>query len=266
MAGMIALNSVLRIDAEGTRGVYRTICQHHGLGVHFLGFMAVLSPEQPHRPPVGSIAKVPTGILREWLETGVAREVQIAPLPRQLMPSESRSPAVQRSFQRRLACLEPFLNTEALAEALIGPRGLGPVVQQVVALGSSRATAYRLWAMLCAHGFDASSAVAAFDQCGAPGRARPVTAGKRKSGRKTKAQERGLPDPQPQRALTEADRQIIVRLYRVHRRAETTLRKVYEKIILNGYVSSSPTRCRLTPARAHCRRVSTRPRFQSSPP
>lgn len=238
MANMIALNSVLRIDAEGTRGVYRTICQHHERGVHFLGFMAVLSPEQPHRPPVGSIAKVPTGVLKEWLETGFAREVQIAPLPRQLMPSESRSPAVQRSFQRRLACLEPFLNTEALAEALIGHRGLGPVVQRVVALGSSRATAYRLWAMLCAHGFDASSAVAAFDQCGAPGRARPVAAGKRKSGRKTKAQELGLPDPQPQRALTEADRLIIVRLYRVHRRAETTLRKVYEKIILNGYVSS----------------------------
>lgn len=238
MVGMIALNSVLRIDAEGTQGVYRIICKHHGLGVHFLGFMAVLSPEQPHRPPVGSIAKVPTGILKEWLETGFAREVQIAPLPRQLMPSESRSPAVQRSYQRRLACLEPFLNTEALAEALIGPRGLGPVVQKVVALGSSRATAYRLWAMLCAHGFDASSAVVAFDQCGAPGRARPVAEGKRKSGRRTKAQELGLPDSQPQRALTEADRQIIVRLYRVHRRAETTLRKVYEKIILNGYVSS----------------------------
>jgi hypothetical protein len=218
MAMMITLNSVLRIDVDGTRGVYRSICQHHGLGVYFLGFIDVLSPAQACRPSVGSIAKVPTGVLKEWLDTGLAREVQIAPLARQLRPSEARSPAVQRSLQRRLACLEPFLNSETLAEALISSRGLGPVVKQVVALGSSRATAYRLWAMLCAYGFDASSAVAAFDQCGAPGRARPVAAGKRKAGRKTKAQELGLSDPQPQRALTEADRQIIVRLYRVHRK------------------------------------------------
>lgn len=238
MAMTIMINSVLRIDVDGTRGVYRTICQHHGLGVHFLGFMDVLSPEQSPRPSTGSIAKVPTGLLKEWLDTGRAREVQIAPLARQLKPSESRSPAVQRSLERRLARLAPFLNSETLAEALISPRGLGPVVKQVVALGSSRATAYRMWAMLCAYGFDASSAVAAFDQCGAPGRTRPVLPGKRKAGRRTKAQELGLPEPQPQRALTESDRQIIVRLYRVHRRAETTLRKVYEKIILNGYVSS----------------------------
>ena len=237
MAMMVTLNSVLRIDVDGNRGLYRTICQHHGIGVHFLGFVDALSPEQLPRPTVGSIAKVPTGVLKEWLDTGHAREVQIAPMARQLRPTASLSPSVQRSLEHRLACLEPFLNTETLAEALIRPRGLGPVVKQVVALGSSRATAYRLWTMLCAYGFDASSAVAAFDQCGAPGRARPVPVGKRKAGRKTKAQELGLPEPQPQRALTEVDRQIIVRLYRVHRRAETTLRKVYEKIILNGYVS-----------------------------
>lgn len=237
MAIMITLNSVLRIEVEGHSGLYRTICHHSGFGVYFLGFMDVLSPEQLPKPAVGAITSVLAGVLAEWLGTGLAREVQIAPRTRQLRPAEARSPAVQRSLERRLACLEPFLNHETLAEALTGTRGLGPVVKRVMELGASRATAYRLWAMLCLRGFDTSSAIAAFDQCGAPGRSRPVTAGKRKSGRKTKAQELGLTEPCPQRALNESDRQIIVRLYRVYCRAETTFPKVYEKIILNGYVS-----------------------------
>lgn len=238
MGVVIQLNTVLRIDTDDARGVYRVICRSKVKDVWFLGFIEALNPDQLPRPSVGSISALPTPLLKELMQCGLAREVQVVPPARQLRPMDLLSPAAQKASERRQVCLEPLLNPEELAKALAMGRGLGPVVKRVVALGVSRASAYRLWALLCANGFDARSAVAAFDQCGAPGRPKPVTNGRNKAGRKTKAQELGLPEKQPQRALNEADRQIIVRLYRVHHRPETTLNKVYEKIILNGYVKS----------------------------
>lgn len=49
-------------------------------------------------------------------------------------------------------------------------------------------------------------------------------------------EERGIPVENPQRGLTESDRQIIVRLYRIHQKAQTSQQKVYDQIIQNGYV------------------------------
>lgn len=238
MGVVIQLNTVLRIDTNDARGLYRVICHNKVKDVWFLGFIDALNPDQLSRPSVGSVSAVPAALLKEWKHCGLAKEVQVVPPARQLWPTEFLSPAAQRILERRLVCLEPLLNPEELAKALVGRRGLGPVVKKVVELGVSRASAYRMWALLCANGFDARSAVAAFDQCGAPGRPKPVIAGQKKAGRKTAGQVLGLPEKHPQRALNEADRQIIVRLYRVHHRPETTLNKVYEKIVLNGYVKS----------------------------
>lgn len=238
MGVVIQLNTVLRIDTEDARGLYRVICRNRVKDVWFLGFIEALNPNQLPRPSVGSVSAVPTPLLKEWMQSGSARLVQVVPTARQLRPMDFLSPAAQKASERRMVCLEPLLNPEELAKALAGRCGLGPVVKKVVELGVSRASAYRMWALLCTNGFDARSAVAAFDRCGAPGRPKPVAVKRKKAGRKTKAQELGLPVKHPQRALNEADRLIIVRLYRVHHRPETTLNKVYEKIILNGYVKS----------------------------
>lgn len=238
MGVVTRLNTVLRIDTDDAHGLYRVICHNKVKDVWFLGFIDALNPDQLSRPSVGSVSAVPAALLKEWKHCGLAKEVQVVPPARQLRPMEFLSPAAQRTLERRLVCLEPLLNPEELSKALVGRRGLGPVVKKVVELGVSRASAYRMWALLCANGFDARSAVAAFDQCGAPGRPKPVVDGRKKAGRKTAGQVLGLHEKHPQRALNEADRQIIVRLYRVHHRPETTLNKVYEKIVLNGYVKS----------------------------
>lgn len=268
MATVISINCVLRIDAGHCHGLYRTLCQHPGAGVHFLGFIKAIGPDcaidneserslqrkeaadvspEPDtfvdrvvptmkRTAVGTISMVPSPTLIEWLESGQATVVQIVPLARQTLPLGRMTAPVQSNTARRLTLIEPFMDSQNLANALVKASGLGPLVRQVISRGCSRATAYRLWGLLCTHGFDASAVVAAFDMCGALGQSRPIAGNRQKAGRKTLGQRLGISVENAQRGLTEKDRQIIVRLYRIHQRAQTSQRKVYDQIIQNGYV------------------------------
>jgi putative transposase len=93
-------------------------------------------------------------------------------------------------FESRKAVMKDFLNLQTLRDSILVHLGLGGLVKAVVESAmASRALAYKLWSLLCRHGFSETSLRPMREKCGAPGVARPCDPGGReKAGRKTAKQ------------------------------------------------------------------------------
>jgi hypothetical protein len=107
--------------------------------------------------------------------------------PEAIYLSDLESERDKQIFAVRLLAMKDFLDISNLQEQIVASRGLGRLVSASVAeSGLSRAAIYKLFSLLCRHGFTAASLRPRLDRCGAPGVARPCDpGGRKKAGTKT---------------------------------------------------------------------------------
>ena len=243
---MVALifNEVLRADGEGLHGFFRVVAVPLATSTVWLAYIgpwadASARPgDAGHESVIGSLTQVARGTLLAMESDGRLAAIDLRPEGKMLLPSDDLGEDEKSLWERRRLLMEPFLNHEVVADALVQTSGIGPVVRQALAAGDgTRATVYRLWRLLCQNGFDTSSLHPRFDRCGAPGALRPHQAGKKKVGPKTLREQRGEPIAHPQRASTESDRIKILQHARILARGGLPFVELYDQIIQRVYVT-----------------------------
>jgi putative transposase len=241
---MVALifNQVLRVDGEDLHGFFRIVAAPAAQPTVWLAYISALpmlgEDEKSTAQVLGSLTQVARATLAALAESGRVAPVELQPLGKLLTPSElleSREKALWESRQRLMA---PFLDHGRIAQALEKTWRIGSLVRAALESGEgNRATVYRLWRLLCQHGFDASSLNPRFERCGAPGVLRPHREGMKKIGRKTTRERLQEPDPSPQRPVTELDRTKILHYAKAFSKPGMPLSELYVKIINTVYVT-----------------------------
>ena len=243
---MVALifNEVLRADGEGLHGFFRVVAVPLATSTVWLAYIGPWADassrpgDAGHESVIGSLIQVARGTLLAMESDGRLAAIDLRAEGKLLLPSDDLGEDEKSLWERRRLLMEPFLNHEVIADALVQTSGIGPVVRQALAAGEgTRATVYRLWRLLCQHGFDTSSLHPRFDRCGAPGALRPHQAGKKKVGPKTLREQRGEPIAHPQRASTESDRIKILQHARILAKAGLPFVELYDQIIQRVYVT-----------------------------
>ena len=240
MASLI-FNAVLRIDSPSLRGFFRVVAVVPGGDVSWLAYVAPWShadddgaATKPHE--TGALYCIERASLEALQADDRIRDVELAPSGR---PDEAEAlgRASRTLWDRRRSAMAPFLNPNKLCDCLASTGGLGPLVREAVSTGTfGRASVYRLWRLLCVHGFLATSLLPRFDRCGGPGMPRPVTESRRKAGAKTRRERLFEPEPSPQRGVTADDRTRMLLHYRRIMKPGETFRGAYEKVIGRLYV------------------------------
>jgi putative transposase len=242
---ILMLNAALRIHHSGLNGLYRVVAMPPGTDHVWLGFIGpdpiAAGDEKESRktsPALGSIVRVANSLIQELEEAGSAAEVEMHAAGHRLCPEllEGRPRTI---WERRCALARPFLNHTILCNALEEKGGLGLVIKlALLTKAGSRASAYRVWELMCIYGFDVSSLVPDFALCGAPGVRRPIGDSIRKAGAKTLRERMGGIEPHPQRGITAEDRIKIAFHYKALMRPGMAFQKIYVQIIQRLYAPS----------------------------
>lgn len=167
----------------------------------------------PNASAIGSLVQVARATLLAMEHDGQMVSVALRPQGKHLMLPEDLKDNERVVWLRRQKEMAPFLDHGRLSESLSTSRGIGPLVKLAMQEGGSRASIYRLWRLLCQHGFESASLHPRFDRCGAPGTLRPVDESRRKAGRRTLREKLGEPVTSPQVGVTEKDRTAILLHY-----------------------------------------------------
>lgn len=238
MEGLI-FNAVLRLDGHGLHGFYRVIgcTPSRTAWLTYFGGWADAAAVNDQRPAIGSVVEASVTTLRDMQDGGLAAAIDLPPASALLKLADDLDDKDRRLWAWREAMAKPMLDSATLLAALNTGRGLGPVVQEVCAIGCSRPMAYKLWKLLCINGFSGQSLMPRFDACGAPGVPRPVRTDTQKAGRKNSRQQVGEPDPAPQRGVNEEDRVKILHHYRRLARVGQSAESLYRQIIEAAYVT-----------------------------
>jgi hypothetical protein len=145
----------------------------------------------------------------------------------------------RRLWEVRCAQAAPFLNAAAICSSLTISGGIAPLVRLSMAVAkTSKATAHRIWHLLCAEGFELASLYLRLDKCGAPGILRPAERGRRKAGAKSVLERVGGLVRHPQRGATSDDRSKILHHARVLMKPGLSQRRLYDLIINRVYVKT----------------------------
>jgi putative transposase len=243
---MVALifNEVLRLDGDDCSGFYRVVATPLGGMTVWLAYIgpwadSMSEAERAHgAETIGSLTQVARTTL-EAMETGERLSViELRPTGKLLQPSEDLKEHERLNWERRQQQMAPFLNHNLVVDALTKTSGIGPLVRLALEAGDgTRATIYRLWKLLCEHGFDARSLHPRFERCGAPGVLRPYRTGQMKVGPKCLAEQHGEQVPHPQRATTEEDRIKILQHARILARVGLPFGEMYDQIIRRVYIT-----------------------------
>lgn len=237
MAKLI-FNATLRIESDDLQGFYRIVATPPGLSYVWIAFAAPWEAAGENLACPGSLSKIEKATLEAFEAAGKLADVDLQPPGKFLAPISALTVAEKSRWERRCELMKPFLDYQAVCDALERSRGIGPLVKLAMADGKGgRASVYRLWATLCQYGFDQASLMPRFDKCGAPGVARPITPTRRKAGAKTLNERLGNPEPNPQAGVTEEDRIKIIHYYRMLSKPEKSFRQIFKETILRGYVT-----------------------------
>jgi putative transposase len=239
MDGLI-FNAALRLDGEGFQGFYRVIAIASG-GIAWLAYVGgwqLAETEDKKEPAKGGVQSVAVAALLAMEKAGQACSIDLSPAPRLMQLAEDLDAKDLALWHWREKAAQPMLDPERIYFSLMSKGGLGLVIQECCATsGCSRPMAYKLWALLCVHGFSRLSLMPRFDSCGAPGVLRPMRSDTQKAGRKTARQLVGEPEPFPQRGIVEDDRVKILHHYRRLARTGQTANSLYQQIIEAAYVT-----------------------------
>lgn len=242
MASLI-FNEVLRLDGNAFDGFYRVVATPGTFDVIWLAYIGPWrdADEQvsaaSNASAIGSLVQVARATLLAMEHDGQMVSVALRPQGKHLMLPEDLKDNERVVWLRRQKEMAPFLDHGRLSESLSTSRGIGPLVKLAMQEGGSRASIYRLWRLLCQHGFESASLHPRFDRCGAPGTLRPVDESRRKAGRRTLREKLGEPVTSPQVGVTEKDRTAILLHYQALAKVGVTGRHLYERIIERAYVT-----------------------------
>jgi len=235
---LLIFNAALRIESDDLCGFYRVVATPPGFSYVWLAFAAPWGDARGKSTFPGSLTKIERATLEAFEEAEKLVDVDLQPEGKLLTPTSALGSAEKDLWERRCELMKPFFDHRAICDALQGSRGLGPLVRAAMSTAKgSRASIYRLWPMLCKHGFDQLSLMPRFDKCGAPGVPRPVTPTRRKAGAKTLNVRLGNPEPYPQAGVTEEDRIKIVHHYRALAKPGKAFRQLYDETIERAYVT-----------------------------
>jgi putative transposase len=242
---LIFFNNVITIDAPGhdMEGIYRILAISEDASmVALVQIPLAAHPKKSSRkllPKVSEIIRIPLAVLNSYEQSEAIRQVELCNSPEMLIGSDDGDAAGRTLYARRTEIMAPFLEYENLSWALFCSKGLGHMVREAKSKFScSRTTVYKLFSLLCLHGFLPSSLHPRFDRCGAPGITRPCDGTRLKAGRKTGRERVGGHEHNPQRGVTSEDRAKIATLYKVLKRPEVSDVKVYDEIVGRLYVNS----------------------------
>lgn len=142
----------------------------------------------PSPPMVGTLSWMARSELLALHASGLLGNIAIKRLPGAYLPPGS--PQEQGLFESRVKGMTLFFDLNRIQESVLVHRGLGGLVKETVLItGWTKSTVYKLWSLLCRHGFEPISLRPSRDRCGARGKPRPVDeGGRRKAGRKTTSQ------------------------------------------------------------------------------
>jgi len=243
---MVALmfNAVVRADGEDLRGFYRVVATPIGATTVWLAYIgpwadgAEAHTKSSETKVVGGLAQVAFATLDAMEAEGKLASVDLRPPGRLLLSAEDLKEGARNIWERRQRQMAPFLDHGLIADALARTSGIGPVIRLALKGGDgTRATIYRLWKLLCEHGFDACSLQPRFDKCGAPGVLRPTQIGQDKVGPKCLRERLGEPVLHPQRPTTEADRTKILQHARLLTKGGLPAGALYDQIVQRVYVT-----------------------------
>ena len=121
----------------------------------------------------------------------------------------------QQLFTTRRKAMAPFLDYPHMHDSVLAYGDMARLVSEAMIIsGMSRAWVYKLFSLLCRHGFSESSLRPRLDRCGAAGTRRPCENGRKKSGAKTAKQRisrhYGIELEPEQPGVTEEWRQIVL--------------------------------------------------------
>lgn len=239
----LIFNSVLRIESDDLHGFYRVVAAPAAAPAVWLAFLASWQEGAKRGPDrrkakAGALSHVARATIWALAEGDAASVVSLQPGKKVLVAPEQLTPSERKLLESRQKAMEPFLNHEALCDVLLRTGKLGELVQRALKAGNmSRASIYRLWPLLCEHGFEPGSLNPRFERCGAPGVLRPVGPGARKSGRKSVLEKLGAPVPYPQRGVTEEDRAMILRHAKLIMKPGLAFPSLYKRLIERCYVT-----------------------------
>lgn len=242
MASLI-FNEVLRLDGKGLDGFYRVVATSSAMDVIWLAYIGPWRDvhervdASPRAGVIGSLSRVARATLLAMECDGELVSVTLRPQGKYLLQPEDLKDKEKVIWKRRQKEMAPFLDHGRLRDSLSASRGIGPLVKLARQEGASRASIYRLWRLLCQHGFEPASLHPRFDLCGAPGKLRPVDESKRKAGRRTLRETLGEPITCPQAGVTEKDRTTILLHYQTLAKVGVTGKHLYERIIERAYVT-----------------------------
>lgn len=241
---VIFFNNVVSIDApeHDMDGIYRILAISKDASMVALVQIPLAQRQNPKRsllPKVSEIKRIPSAVLNAFEKSEAIRQVELWNSQEMPIKGGGEDATGSTLYTRRVEIMTPFLDYENLSWALFNAKGLGPMVMEARRkFGCSRTAIYKLFSLLCLHGFLPSSLNPRFDRCGAPGITRPCDGTRLKAGRKTNRERVGEHEPNPQRGVTSEDRTKIAALYKALKRSELNDDKVYKEIINKLYVNS----------------------------
>lgn len=199
-------NMVFRLIDAPHEGIYRVILDEPASGKTVLvrldppdisdssrgGRPREESTKRPRpKPPLPNIGQLHWFDREELLQCEQQSSLVVVHIePEADLLARSSSEVQNDKFQKRIRVMEEFLNFETLRDSILIDAGLGGLVRRATkAHGICRATVYKLFSLLCRHGFSQLSLHPRYDRCGAPGILRPCDPeGRAKAGAKTSKQ------------------------------------------------------------------------------
>ena len=237
----LIFNSVLRIRSDDLHGFYRVVAAPAAHPTVWLAFIGPCDEKQALAGKQLVTPRAPTDVARDTIcalgDEGVASIVELQPCKKLLIAAEALKPSERELLERRQRVMEPFFDHGSLCDVLTRTHGVGELVNRALRAGNmSRASIYRLWRLLCEHGFEVSSLNPRFELCGAPGVLRPVAAGAQKAGAKSRAELLQDPLPCPQFGVSADDRAKILLHHKLLAKPGLSFGDLYTSLIERIYV------------------------------
>jgi len=245
---MISFNQVISaiVIELGLTGLYRVVAISKEVGAAVLAPIPMESGLENSKrrvyPGVRDFKKISLETLSHYMDIGSINVVEILPDKGLMQIGNKGEKKGDENYLKRLEIMQSFLVHENLAWALFSSQGLGHLVREAQAkFKSSRSSIYKLFSLLCQHGFVASSLHPRYDRCGAPGVLRPCDGNRKKAGRKTNLERISGENGNPQVGVSSKDREKILALYKTLKKPGICDRKVYDTIISLLYASGYRT-------------------------